>query len=627
MDDPYRDSLGIEKGYRDRHGRWQKTSPETIAALAEALSSTDGPPDEALAGGLSTESSGEDAVAVITAGEPLEIEAPALLVTEDGAEITVLDRLPSELPLGYHRLIDQASGRSTRLIVSPGRCHLPAGLREWGWALQLYAARSEKSWGIGDLGDLGSVARWSAARGAGVALLNPLHAVNPGPPQQASPYFPSSRCFRNPLYLRIEDVPGGPEVEGIERAAAAGRALNSCRRIDRDEIYLLKLGALESIWERSARRTVAPSGPEAGGDSLHDFSVFMALHEHHRGPPSTWPREHRHPRLPGVAAFARARAGRVAFHRWVQSLIQTQLDSASDELRIVHDLAIGVDPDGADAWMWQDALALGASIGAPPDQFNSRGQDWGVLGFSPAKLRAAAFEPFCATVRSCMGPGGGIRFDHVMGLWRLWLIPPRAAPSEGAYVTYPSGDLLDILALESHQAAALVIGEDLGTVEPGVRAELARRAMLSYKVMWFDEEHPQSYPPGSLATVTNHDLPTVAGLWSGDDLEEQRSLGLEPDEAATEAIVARLGERLGLERSAPIEEVVRGAYNLLGAAPSALLTATLEDALEVTERPNQPGTTQDQRPNWLLALPKPLEAIESAPLARDIAATLGRRAD
>jgi len=548
-------------------------------------------------------------------------------VTEDGAEITVLDRFPSDLPHGYHQLTQQASGRSKRLIVSPGRCHLPADLREWGWALQLYAARSEKSWGIGDLGDLARVASWSASQGAGVALLNPLHAVNPGPPQQASPYFPSSRCFRNPLYLRIEDIPGASEIEGVERAAAGGRALNSSRRIDRYEVYRLKLGALELIWEHSGRRMALEANSEPDGGALHDFSVFMALYEHHRGPPSAWPREHRHPRLPGVAEFAGAHAERVAFHRWVQSLIRAQLDSASDELRIVHDLAIGVDPDGADAWMWQDTLTLGASIGAPPDQFNSRGQNWGVLGFSPAKLRAAAYEPFSATVRSCMGPGGGMRFDHVMGLWRLWLIPPGAEPSDGAYVAYPSKELLDILALESHRAAAVVIGEDLGTVEPGVRAELARRAMLSYKVMWFEEEHPQSYPPGSLATVTNHDLPTVAGLWNGADLEEQRGLGLDPHEAGTEAIVERLGDRLGLDRSAPVEEVVRGAYNLLGAAPSALLTATLEDALEVTERPNQPGTTTDERPNWSLALPQPLEAIERAPLARDIAAALDRQAN
>jgi len=609
---PEHDSLGIQHGYRDRHGRWQKTSPETIEALAEVLS---------------TESSGEDAVAVITPGKSLEIEAPALLVTEDGDEITVRDRLPSGLPHGYHRLTEEASGRSRRLIVSPGRCHLPVDLREWGWALQLYAARSKKSWGIGDLGDLERVASWSASQGAGVALLNPLHAVNPGLPQQASPYFPSSRCFRNPLYLRIEDVPGSSEVEGIERAAAAGRALNSCRRIDRDEVYRLKLGALESIWECSGNRAAPEAGSETGSGTLHDFSVFMALYEHHRGPPSTWPREHRHPRHPEVATFARAHAEHVAFHRWVQSLIQAQLDSAADELRIVLDLAIGVDPDGADAWMWQDSMALGASIGAPPDQFNSRGQDWGALGFSPAKLRAAAYEPFSATVRGCMGPGGGMRFDHVMGLWRLWLIPPGAEPSDGAYVSYPSGELLDILALESHRADAIVIGEDLGTVEPGVRTELARRAMLSYKVMWFEEGPPESYPPGSLATVTNHDLPTVAGLWSGADLEEQRSLGLEPDEAGTEAIVGRLGDRLGLDRSAPIERVVRGAYNLLGAAPSALLTATLEDALEVTERPNQPGTTPEERPNWSLALPQPLEAIERVPLARDIAEALDRRTE
>jgi 4-alpha-glucanotransferase len=607
---PELNSLGIQKGYRDHHGRWLRTSPETLRALSEALLSPESPEGE---------------VVVISPGDSLAIEVPVLLESEEGTEMTISDRLPSDLPFGYHRLTDQASGRVTRLIVGPGRCHLPGDLREWGWALQLYAARSAQSWGIGDLGDLRRVASWSQRLGAGMTLLNPLHAVNPRLPQEASPYFPSSRCFRNPLYLRIEEIPGATEVEEIERAAAAGRALNSSRRIDRDEVYRLKLKALESIWERSERGTAADYRSALRGGTLHDFSVFMALYEHHRGPPSTWPQTHRHSRLPGVAEFAQAHAERVAFHSWVQSLIQTQLDSASDDVRIMLDLAIGVDPDGADAWMWQDSLALGASIGAPPDQFNSRGQDWGVLAFSPAKLRAAAYEPFSATVRSCMGQGGGMRFDHVMGLWRLWLIPPGAEPSEGAYVSYPSKELLDILALESHRAEAVVIGEDLGTVEPGVRTELARRAMLSYKVMWFEEEHPKRYPSGSLATVTNHDLPTVAGLWSGADLEEQRSLGLEPDEAGTEAIVERLAERLQLARSAPIEEVVRGAYNLLGAAPSALLTANLEDALEVTERPNQPGTTSEERLNWSLALPQPLEAIEGAPLAQDIAGALNRR--
>ncbi|CAN5585807.1 MAG: 4-alpha-glucanotransferase [Actinomycetota bacterium] len=605
-----RSAVGIQDGYRDRHGRWQRTSPDTIAALSEVLYSPDG----------------SEEVAVISPGDSLAVEAPVLLVTEDGAEIAVRDRLPSELPPGYHRLLDQASGKSKRLIVTPGRCHRPADLREWGWALQLYAARSRKSWGIGDLGDLSRFSSWSASQGAGVALLNPLHAVNPGLPQQTSPYFPSSRCFKNPLYLCIEDVPGA-EIEGIERAAAAGRALNSSRSIERDEVYRLKLGALESIWEHSARHTAPEARSDTEGDALHDFCVFMALYEHHRGPPSTWPSEHRHPRLPGVTVFANAFSERVAFHRWIQSLIQAQLESASHELRIVHDLAIGVDPDGADAWMWQDTLAVGASIGAPPDQFNSRGQDWGVLGFSPGKLRAAAYEPFTATVRSCMGPGGGIRFDHVMGLWRLWLVPEGAEPSEGAYVAYPSRELLAILALESSRAEAVVVGEDLGTVGPEVRAELARRAILSCKVMWFEEASPQSYPPDSLATVTNHDLPTVAGLWSGDDLEEQRSLGLEPDEAGTEAIIERLGRRLGLDRRAPIGEVVRGAYNLLGAAPSALLIATLEDALEVSERPNQPGTTPQERSNWSLALPHPLEEIERTPLTRGIAAALNRRVD
>jgi 4-alpha-glucanotransferase len=601
-------ALGIQEGYQDRHGRWRQTPVETLTALTEVLSSGDDPEG--------------DEVVVTTAENPAPLEGPALLVTEDGVEREVLNGLPSDLPLGYHRLTE-GSGRTKQLIVSPGRCHLPAALRQWGWALQLYAARSQKSWGMGDLGDLRRLGQWSASLGAEVALINPLHAANPGPPQQPSPYFPSSRCFRNPLYLRIEDVPGASEVEGIGRLAAAGRELNSSRRIDRDEIYRLKLTALESIWERSGRGSAAGALFEDVGGVLRDFCVFMTLYEHHRGPPSVWANEYRHPRNPAVAAFARDHSERVAFHGWVQSLIEGQLAAAARDLRVVLDFAIGVDPSGADAWMWQDSLTVGATIGAPPDQFNARGQDWGVLGFNPRRLRSAAFAPFIDTLRGCMTPGGGIRVDHVMGLWRLWLVPPGAEPSEGAYVTFPAKELLDILALESHRAAAVVIGEDLGTVEPEVRDELVRRAMLSYKVMWFEEEHPESYPPGSLATVTNHDLPTVAGLWTGTDLKEQKELGLEVNEPATEAIVARLADQLRLDRQAPTSEVVRGAYRLLGDAPSALLTATLEDIFEVAERPNLPGTIEE-RPNWSLALPQPLEAIEQNPLAVEIAAALNR---
>ncbi|HEU4488026.1 MAG TPA: 4-alpha-glucanotransferase, partial [Actinomycetota bacterium] len=363
-------ALGIQEGYRDRLGRWRQTPVETLAALTEVLSSGEDP--------------GGDEVVVMTPENPAALEGPALLVTEDGAEHEVLDRLPSDLPLGYHRLTD-GSGRIKQLIVSPGRCHLPSRLRQWGWALQLYAARSQKSWGMGDLGDLRLLGRWSASLGAEVALINPLHAANPGPPQEPSPYFPSSRCFRNPLYLRIEDVPGASEVEGIGRLAAAGRELNSSRRIDRDEIYRLKLTALESIWERSGRGSAAALFDGIGG-ALRDFCVFMTLYEHHRGPPSVWENEHRHPRNPAVATFARNHSERVAFHGWVQSLIQDQLEAAARDLRLVLDFAIGVDPSGADAWMWQDSLMAGATIGAPPDQFNARGQDWGVLGFNPRRL-------------------------------------------------------------------------------------------------------------------------------------------------------------------------------------------------------------------------------------------------
>ena len=606
---PRADDWAVEPGYRDGHGTWRAAAEDTIGTLRALLEPAEKP--EAVP------------VTVVRAGETRALPGAVEILTETGESIAAPGRLPAQLPLGYHTLLD-ASGATSRLIVSPGRCHLPPGFRHWGWAIQLYALRSRSSWGMGDLADLRRFAGWSGTQGAGIAVINPLHATRPGTPQEPSPYFPSSRCFYNPLYLRIEAIPGA-EHAGIdlERLGAAGRALNSAPLIDRDTIFRLKMSALESLWALRRADRGFDAFVQRSGSSLRDFAVYTTLHEHHGVPPSTWPAEHRHPGSPAVARFALDHVDRIEFHQWIQWLLDEQLAAAAHDLGLVGDLAVGVDPEGADAWRWQDSFALGATIGAPPDQFNSRGQDWGVLAFSPGRLWAAAYEPFIETVRAGLRHAGGLRFDHVMGLWRLWLVPPGAEPSQGAYVTYPVDDLLDILALESHRAATLVVGEDLGTVEPEVRTELARRGMLSYKVLWFEGARPEDYPEQALATVTNHDLPTLPGLWTGADLEAQRAMALDPDVAGTNMILERLQSWLDLDRDAPLDDVARAVYALLGRAPSAVLTATLEDALGVVERPNQPGTTT-QRPNWSLPLPLVLEDIERLELARDIALALDR---
>jgi 4-alpha-glucanotransferase len=609
------DRWGVTDGYEDASGEWCATTPESRAAVLAAMGVA--PSDE--------ETEAEPSIRVIRPGASTAIDEPAELRLEDGAVLRVVDAIPSDIPLGYHELRSLDGARSTRLIVSPGRCHLPADLKTWGWAVQLYAARSRESWGFGDLADLQRLGHWSARTlGAGLLLLNPLHAVAPTIPQQASPYYPISRRFLNPLYLRVQEVPGadtvGPDLDGL---AAAGRALNLERRIDRDAVFALKMRALELIWSRRSWSAELARYRAERGASLDRFAVFCALAERHGAGWERWPTEHRRPDTPAVGRFAADNAGRVAFHAWLQWLLDRQLATASAEIALMHDLPIGVDPGGADAWEWQDILTTGASVGAPPDRYIRRGQDWGLPPFIPHRLRATGYQPFVETIQSALRHARGLRVDHVMGLFRLWWVPRGGTPADGAFVRYPADDLLAILALESHRAGAVVVGEDLGTVEAGVRERLAEHQVLSYRVLWFEPEPPERYPRLALAAVTTHDLPTVAGLWSREDVAAQRQAGLDPNVEGFGLIRDRLARLAGLSETAPPADVIERTYGALARAPSLLLTATLEDALGVVERPNMPSTV-DQWPNWSLALPRLLEELEKAELPRAIASKLRR---
>jgi 4-alpha-glucanotransferase len=588
----------IEPGYLDYKGDWTEVPEETLDAIARVMGEGAGI---------------EPRVRVVRQGEPLGLPDGVTIELEDGRTTPAGD-----VPLGYHRIL--GDGEPVRLIVAPPRCFLPEGLRVWGWAIQLYALRSRKSWGIGDAADLARFGRAAGRAGARVTLINPLHASSPTLPQEASPYFPGSRTFRNPLYISIDGLPGAGEVSAIEELAAKGRALNDDRRIDRDEVFRLKIGALETLWERFPGDPEFDRYQEEMGPALEGFATWTALAENNEGPWREWDPALRHPTSPAVARFARENYGRVRFHAWVQWLLDRQLAAAAEATGIVNDLAIGVQPDGADAWLWQDALATGSSVGAPPDDYTTDGQHWGVLGFDPRALQEAAYEPFIQVVRASMRHAAGVRFDHVMGLWRLFWIPDGIAPKDGGYVRYPAGDLLDILALESHRAQAFVVGEDLGTVEEIVREEMRQRDMLSYKLLWFEERPPSEYPYLSLAAPNNHDLPTTAGLWTGSDELVARELGVEPNEGFRNGIFARLERNAGSPRGASLTDVVDRSYEVLARAPSAVVLGAIEDALEVTERQNQPGTTGEQ--NWSTALPVPLEDIESSERVSELARVL-----
>jgi len=600
---------GIQESYRDALGTRHSPPPEAVRAIERAI----GGPAQSSVDSL-----------IVTAGEPVPV-GPAEIRLEDGTTIAVAGPLPRDVPIGYHEIVCRGRANA-RLIVAPAKCHLPPALSTWGWAIQLYAARSQRSWGIGDLGDLRWLGRWACGQGAGFALVNPLAAPAPTLPQQASPYFPSSRRFRSPLYLRVEEVEGVREVDGIGELTRSAKRLNRDRLIDRDRVFALKSQALEAIWRVVRRR--ADSGFDAfrrEQSGLEEFATFCALAERFGADWRQWPSNLRHPASGAVARLARApkMRERIRFHQWLQYQIDRQLARASAAMPIMQDLPIGFDAAGADAWSFQDVIADGMNVGAPPDEFNTRGQNWGLPPFVPDRLRAAGYEPFIQTIRASLRHAGGLRIDHVMGLFRLFWIPAGADPGDGAYVHGHPNDLLAIVALESQRAHAVIVGEDLGTVEEDTRAALAARDILSYRLLWFEKTPPAKYPGQALAAITTHDLPTVAGLWNDSDLDVQHELGLSPNEAGTRGIKSRLRRMTGSTAVTPPREIVARAYEALAKAPSRILTATLDDAMAVEERPNMPATS-DEWPNWRLALPEPIETLKTSRLATRIAKALNR---
>jgi 4-alpha-glucanotransferase len=593
-------------------GSRRSASPETIGALLGALGADRRRPDP----------DGDLPLVVVEGERALAGPGGSRTVArevelEDGSTRACGEWLPADLPLGYHRLHE--GGRSRLLVVTPPRCHLP-GRRGFGFAVQLYATRSEASWGIGDLNDLAGLTGWAAGLGATMLLVNPLHAGLPLLPIEPSPYFPTSRLFLDALYLRPEHTGGDTDLSEL---ASAARRLNRERRIDRDRVATLKMSALERRFSGTAHLGEAEAAL-AARPRLHDFGLFCALAERHGKDWRDWPRPLARRDPAAIRAAAGELARRVRFHAWVQLQLDRQLDEAGAALPLIRDLAVGFHPGGADAWLWQDLIIPGVTVGAPPDGFNTRGQDWGIPAFHPGKLRAAGYAPFIETLRANLHQGAGLRIDHAMGLQRLWCIPAGRGPGDGCYVGYPADDLLGIVALESVRHRATVIGEDLGTVPTGFRARLRRRGLLSYVVLLFEDRPPGRWPRQALATVTTHDLPTVTGLWDGSDLQARVRIGLPNEASATEELVERLRRDGGPARDAASRTAVVHAHRRLAGSRCTLLAATLEDVAEVQERPNQPGSSGES-PNWSLALPLPRERLQELPMARELAGILARR--
>ncbi|WP_430780940.1 4-alpha-glucanotransferase [Actinoplanes sp. G11-F43] len=569
---------------------------------------------------------------VLRAGAGRELPAAAELTLEDGGTRRV-DRLTGDLPLGWHRL--RCRDQEVTLVVVPAE--LPEPPDTWGWMLQLYTLHSAGSWGIGDLGDLRDFVAGSA--GAGLVVLNPLHAITPVAPVPASPYSPSSRRFANLLYLRIADIPeyGRAGAELRERVDAL-RPPADRELIDYPGVFAAKLAALELLWPLAA-----PVDLERD-PGLTDFARFCVLAEEHGADWRQWPAGLRRPDAPAVRALA---GDRVAFHVWIQDLLEAQFDGAGAAARerdmpvgIVYDLAVAVEPAGADGWLLQDVLAMDARTGAPPDAFNQLGQEWGGVAWRPDRLAETGYAAYRDMLRRIFKYARGLRVDHVAGLWRLWWVPAGLGPANGTYVHYDPEAMLGILALEAYRAGAVVIGEDLGTVMPVVTEGLQRTNMLGSAVLWFTRDddggyRPSAgYPRNALASVSTHDLPTAAGFLAGEQVEVRAALGqlagpVEQERESWTRDRALLLDRLraeglltGAETAA--EDVVVAMHEFLARTPCRLVTASLHDVLLEVRQPNLPGTFEEY-PNWRIPLGRDLTEVVSDPLFRRVAKILTAR--
>ncbi|UEA58240.1 4-alpha-glucanotransferase [Gordonia otitidis] len=548
--------------------------------------------------------------------------------------------VPGGLPQGYHEIVAANPARDTYasapLIVTPRRLSTAddlLGTRRWGLALQLYSVRSAGSWGVGDFADLARICEIAGSvYGADFVQVNPMHAAAPRPPIEASPYLPATRRFVNPLYIRVEEIPEADELPKPQRKWI--KALQKefftddldASEIKRNKSYRAKLDVLELIHDvpRSKRRDHAfDRFCKREGEGLKGFATWCVLVERFGVDSDNWPEKASDARY--LKRLRRKYGDRIDFYMWLQWICDEQLASAQHSaiasgmsIGIITDLAVGVDRHGADAWMLDDVLASGATVGAPPDGFNQQGQGWDQPPWHPGRLADAGYVPYRDMLRTVMRHAGGLRVDHILGLFRLWWIPDGMGPAGGTYVRYDHDALLGILALEAQRAGAVVIGEDLGVFEPTVQTALAQRGILGTSILWFEHGPyapipPEDYRELCLTSVTTHDLPPTVGYLAGEHIDLRAELGLletsEADERARDARdrdaildMARARGLLDPDAELTSPETVEALYRLIAATPSVLLGVALVDAVGERRIQNQPGTNSDQYPNWCIPL-------------------------
>ena len=605
-----------------------------------------------------------------------------LLAASHGIQITYVSEL------GEEKTIDEASKRALlRVIgVDPDEgavgdfhsvaetptlsCPLPeviARNRHWGVACQLYALRSARNLGIGDFEDLAQLAIVAAREGADFVGVNPLHALFLADLSRYSPYSPSTRRFLNPFYIALDHMEGGAAAIAALRAERPELfdvgdgdlvdypAMGRLKRALFDAVFDARRSELDDL--QAFQRFV-----EDGGEALQGFALFEAISEdqvaagahagwHH------WPEPLKDRRSAEVARFAEDKRERVLFHLWLQFEAEEQLASAQARAKtagmaigLYLDLAVGVAPDGAETWADPALTVNSARVGSPPDMFNSQGQDWGLAPLSPKALAERGHKPLFDAFEALTRNAGAVRIDHAMGLARLWWIPSEARSAGGGYVRYHLGAMIDAVAAAANANRCLVIGEDLGTVPPGFREIMAGANVFSYRVLYFERHQdgsfiaPEAYPRLSLACISTHDLATLAGWWTGSDIELRLEAGTQDEAATTRDRTSRQNEKRMLlaalshagalpdelaasarGEAAPPEDLPDGLavaiHRHLARSAALLFAVQLDDMVGSKRQANLPGTT-DQYPNWRIVTPVPLEDLAANGRFREFGAAM-----
>jgi len=631
---------------------WRCMLPATHIAKSEehhhvitiSIKSTD---VDALTWQVNTEL-GEKLTGQVTLGELTKIDETHL----DGEHFAKYQFSLPNLAQGYHQLqLTYAENTaSCHLIFAPQTCYSPQEActnKMWGYAAQLYSLRSENNWGMGDFGDLLNLVEKSASQGVSAIGLNPLHPLYPNNPAHRSPYSPTSRCFLNVMYIDVTQVPNYGNCKAAQSRFSSEEFQSklafakSTELIDYPAVADVKYQILELLYSDFSTNSDSNLGQEFSdfkaqqGIDLLRLTTFDALYEYFRTIDENaygwkmWPSEYQNPNSEQVIAFQSSHSARIDYFAFLQWLAHRQLTAVADSAKekgmpvgLYLDLAVGCDGSGVDVWCDKDVYVSGAAVGAPPDAMNTLGQDWGLTPINPVALKQQGYLPLVKALRSNMQYAGALRIDHILGLMRQYWVAPGMKADEGVYITFPLEDILRIIALESRREECVVIGEDLGNVPDGFGEIMAAAGLLSYKVLFFERwesglfMRPDLYPAQSMVTVSTHDLPTLTGWWTGRDLEWRQELELYPnEEMGPQERSARIDDRdllvSALEdlevidmTKAPMQspakmntELSVAVQKYMAQAPSHIQLIPLEDALEIVEQVNIPGTI-DQHPNW-----------------------------